>query len=97
MLVSDLQKALSIDKKEVQDVEEAVKHKTGTAPSLDAVVMPDTLRIHAFLESAIESGAVLTQHAGFHCRGEVGPLSEFPRAEDHGLGKPRSSRCHWTT
>jgi len=77
MLISDLKKALSIDKKAVQAVEEAVKHKTELVKAIDAVVLPDDpAQYQAFLESAKKAAQAYSQHADFLAATDVGPLSE---------------------
>jgi len=77
MLVSDLQKALSIDKSAVQAVEEAAKHKADLIQAIDAVVMPDDpAQYQAFLDSAKKAAQAYSQHADFIAAGEVGSLSE---------------------
>jgi len=77
MLISDLQKALSIDKKAVQAVEEAVKHKTELVKAIDAVVVPeDPTHYQIFLDTTKKAAQSYTQHADFIAAGEVGPLSE---------------------
>ncbi|HPQ72170.1 MAG TPA: phage minor head protein [bacterium] len=77
MLISDLQKALSIDKKTVQAVEEAVKHKTDLVKAIDAVVLPDDpAQYQAFLDSAKKAAQAYSQHADFLAATDVGPLSE---------------------
>ena len=77
MLISDLQKALSIDKKAVQVVEEAIKHKADLIKAIDAVVMPeDPAQYQAFLDSAKKAAQTYSQHADFLAASDVGPLSE---------------------
>ncbi|MBZ0270755.1 phage head morphogenesis protein, partial [bacterium] len=76
MLVSDLQKALSIDKNAVHAVEEAAKHKAELTKALDAVVMPDDpAQYQTFLESAKKATQSYVQHADFIAADEIGSLS----------------------
>jgi len=77
MLISDLQKALSIDKKAVQAVEEAVKHKTDLVKAIESVVLPDDpAQYQTFLDSAKKAAQAYSQHADFLAATDVGPLSE---------------------
>jgi len=77
MLISDLQQALSIDKKAVQAVEEAVKHKTELVKAIESVTVPeDPTHYQNFLDTAKKAAQSYTQHADFIAAGEVGPLSE---------------------
>ncbi|HPQ72289.1 MAG TPA: phage head morphogenesis protein, partial [bacterium] len=77
MLISDLQKALSIDKKAVQAVEEAIKHKTDLVKAIESVVLPDDpAQYQTFLDSAKKAAQAYSQHADFLAATDVGPLSE---------------------
>ncbi|MCZ7586511.1 MAG: hypothetical protein M5R36_26015 [Deltaproteobacteria bacterium] len=82
-------KPLSIDKKAVQAVEEAAKHKSDLIQAIDAVARrpDDPAQYQAFLDSAKKAAQAYTQHADFLGQGSRSPLGS-PRAEGHGLGNP---------
>ncbi len=77
MLISDLQKALSIDKKAVQAVEEAVKQKTELVKAIESVTVPeDPTHYQIFLDTAKKAAQSYTQHADFIAADEIASLSE---------------------